>query len=74
MYFRKIALAAILAGGCALPALAQTVTQDPAPQADSATPLPDAGLKKAPATPAKHKHHTAHLAHKTKTDAPAKAK
>jgi hypothetical protein len=75
MYFRQIALAAILAGSVALPALAQTTPPDTdAPKADTSSPMPDAGVKKAPAPTVKHKHHTTHLAHKAKTDAPAKAK
>jgi hypothetical protein len=59
MYFRKIALAATLAGGMALPALAQ---QAPAPdtQPATATPMPDTGVKKVVPSPAKHTHHTTH--------------
>jgi len=64
-YYRSLALAAALAGGLALPALAQTVA--PAPKADVSTPVPDVGVKKASPMPVKHVHHT----HKTAKSAPA---
>jgi len=76
MYYRKIALAAALASGLALPAFAQTpapaVTptrqvdtptppSDPAvPHTDAGTPIPDAGVKKATPSATKHTHHKAH--------------
>jgi hypothetical protein len=55
-YYRSVALAALLAGGLAVPALAQTVSA-PAPKADASTAMPDVGVKKAP-TPVKHARHT----------------
>jgi len=62
-YYRSIALAATLAGGLALPALAQTVA--PAPKADVSTPMPDAGVKKVAPAPVKHVHHAHKLAKST---------
>jgi len=62
-YYRSLALAAALAGGLSLPALAQTVA--PAPKADVSTPVPDVGVKKAAPTPAKHARHTHKLAKST---------
>ncbi len=74
MYFRKIALASVLAGGFVLPVLAQTPAPDatPAPQADSSSAVPDTGVKKAPAATVKHKRHT-HVAKKAKADAASPA-
>jgi hypothetical protein len=71
MYYRKIALAALLASGLALPALAQTAA--PAAQADTTNPIPDVGVKKAPAPTVKHVRHTSHTMHKAKS-APTKAR
>jgi hypothetical protein len=73
MYFRKIALASVLASGFVLPALAQTASPDVtlAPQADSSSPIPDAGVKKATPTPVKHAHH---VSHKVKATKPVKTK
>ena len=69
-YYRNIALAAALATGMALPALAQP-TGTPAPTTETTAPLPDAGVKKAAPEPVKHTHHTTHKA-KTAKPAPAK--
>jgi len=67
-YYRTLALAASFVGGLALPALAQTPA--PAPQAENASPLPDAGVKKVMPSP---KHHVHHVVHKAVKAAPAKA-
>jgi hypothetical protein len=66
-YYRSLALAASLAAGLALPAVAQTV----APKPDATTPMPDAGVKKAAPTAVKHTHHATHHVAKPTTP-PAK--
>jgi hypothetical protein len=65
-YYRSLALAASLAAGVALPALAQTPAT-PAPAAATATKLPDAGVKKAAPATVKHVHHVSR--HKAATPA-----
>lgn len=69
-FYRNIALAAALAAGMALPALAQTADA-PAPKTETTAPLPEAGVKKATPAPVKHTHHTT-LKSKTAKPAPAK--
>jgi hypothetical protein len=75
--FRTLALAAALAGTMALPAFAQTADTPPATteQAPAAapdqTPVPDTGMKKAPAT-AKSTHKHKHVRAAKTTTPPAK--
>jgi hypothetical protein len=58
--FRTLALATALAGTMAMPAFAQTAPTEQTPAAaPDQTPVPDTGMRKAPATAKsthKHKH------------------